>query len=114
MRREDHRVQALQRVDAGVGRCEFRIGRRHQRGDDAGRLRVLDDAALGNFLDDPGALLPQGVAQHAENLHALGFAPSGSPRRLSSMLMATMRLNVFSLAVAQPSAWHRRSMRAWS
>ena len=31
--------------------------------------------------------------------------PSGSPRRLSSMLIATMRLKVFSFAVAHPSSW---------
>jgi hypothetical protein len=40
--------------------------------DYAGRLRVLDDAFGRILFDDAGALLAERVAQHAEDLHALG------------------------------------------
>ncbi len=80
MRREDHRVEALQRVDAGVRRRELRVGGWNQRGDHAGRLRVLDESTFGNFLNDAGALLAQGIAQHTENLQALALAAFGIPQ----------------------------------
>ena len=70
MRREDHRVLALDRVDRDADRRDVRARHRNQRGDDAGRLRVLDDPLLGNLLDDAHALLPQGVAKNAEHLGA--------------------------------------------
>ena len=40
-------------------------------------------------------------------LKRLELRPSGSPSPLSCTLIATMRLKVFSFAVAQPSAWHK-------
>ena len=43
----------------------------HQGGDQAHRLRVLDDSLLGQLLDDPDALLPQDVAQDPHDLEAL-------------------------------------------
>src|SRR6185436_19755590 len=76
MRREDHRVETLQRVDAGIRRSELRVGRRDERGNHTGRLAVLDDALRGEFLNNADALLPQGIAQHAHDLHALLVAPT--------------------------------------
>ncbi len=91
MRREDHRVPALQRVDGDADRRHVRTGDGDQRGDDAGRLRVLDEPLLGNLLDDADALLPQRVAQDPEDLRAparlgaphaaLGDAHLGESRR---------------------------------
>ena len=46
------RVLALDRVDRDPDRCDVRAGDGDQRGDDARRLRVLDDAARRILLDD--------------------------------------------------------------
>ena len=70
MRREDHRVLALDRVDRDADRRDVRAGDRNQRGDHARGLRVLDDALFGKLFDDPHALLTQRVAKDAEHLGA--------------------------------------------
>ena len=86
MRREDDRVLALDRVDGDADRRDVGARDRNQRGDDAGRLRVLDDALVRQLLDDAHALLPQRVAQDAEHLGAaarLADCPCRSRRRSS-------------------------------
>ena len=70
VRREDDGVLAFDRVDGDPDRRHVGAGDRNQRGDHTGRLRVLDDALLGNLLDDPHALLPQRVAQDSQRLAA--------------------------------------------
>jgi hypothetical protein len=94
----------FQRVDAGV--------RRRQLGLVVGTSEAITPAGFA-YLTMPlaafSSMMPvlfwrSAVAQHAEDLHALGLRPSGSPRPLSSTLIATMRAKVLSLAVAQPSA----------
>ncbi len=70
VRREDDRVLALDRVDRDGDRRDVRAGDRNQRRDHASRLGVLDDALVGDLLDDADALLAQGVAQHALHLGA--------------------------------------------
>ena len=80
MRREDHRVLALDRVDRDADRRDVGTGDRNERADDAGRLRVLDDALLRNLLDDAHALLAQRVAKDAEHL-AAAAAVRGCPSR---------------------------------
>ena len=74
MRREDHAVARLDPVDRVAGGRQVRVGRRHDAGDDADRLAVLDDALLGDLLDHAHALLAQRVAQHAADLHPLAHA----------------------------------------
>ena len=87
MRREDHRVLALDRVDRDADRRHVRAGHRNQRGDDAGRLRVLDDALLGDLLDDArcssGAARRAGCRAPSRGASAPG-CPCRSRRRSSS------------------------------
>ena len=77
VRREDHAVARLDAVDRVARRRQVRVGRRHDAGDDPGRLAVLDDALLRQLLDDADALLAQRVAQHAANLHPLAHPAHG-------------------------------------
>jgi hypothetical protein len=91
MRREDGRVLALDRVNRDADRRHVGVGHRDERGNHAGWLGVLDNALLGELLDDADALLPKGVAEDAEHLgaarrlraaHAALFdAHSRQPRR---------------------------------
>ncbi len=74
VRREDDHVARLDAVDRIAGGRQVGVGRRHDAGDDAGGLAVLDDALLGELLDDAHALLAQRVAQHTADLHALAHA----------------------------------------
>ena len=69
--------RALIAVDRVAGGRQVRVGRRHDAGDDARRLAVLDDALLGQLLDDADALLAQRVAQHAADLHPLAHPAHG-------------------------------------
>ena len=71
VRREDHDVARLDPVDRVAGRRQVRVRRRDDAGDDPRGLGVLDDALFGQLLDDAHALLAQGVAQHAPDLHPL-------------------------------------------
>ena len=68
--REDHRVLALDRVDGDADGRDVRARHRDQRGDHAGRFRVLDDAFLGNLLDDAHALLAERVTEDAQHFGA--------------------------------------------
>ena len=70
VRRENHRVLALDRVDRHADRRDVGAGHRNQRRDHACRLRVFDDALLGDLLDDAHALLTERVAKDAEHLRA--------------------------------------------
>ena len=91
VRREDHGILALDRVDRDADRRDVRARHRDQRGDDAGRLRVLDDALVGHLFDDAHALLAERIAKDAEHLAAaarlrtahaaLGDAHLGEPGR---------------------------------
>ena len=71
VRREHDGVAALDREDADAGRRQLGVGRGHERGDEPDRLGVLDDALLGQLLDDPDARLAEDVAQDAHDLEAL-------------------------------------------
>src|SRR4030095_7009093 len=68
MRREEDRVLALHRVNRDADRRDVWAGDWNQRADHAGGLRVLDDALLGNLLDDAHALLTKRIAKNAEHL----------------------------------------------
>ena len=72
VRREDHRILALDRVDGDADGGDVRTGHRDQRRNHAGWLRVLDEAPLRVLLDDAHALLTQRVAEDAEDLRAPG------------------------------------------
>ncbi|MBK8185012.1 MAG: hypothetical protein IPK63_19805 [Candidatus Competibacteraceae bacterium] len=57
---------------------QVRVGGRHDAGDNADRLAVLDDALLWDFRNDADALLAQRIAQHAADFHALAHATLGA------------------------------------
>ena len=71
VRREDDRVAALDGEHPDAGRRELRVRRRDERRDQADRLGVLDDALLGQRLDDADARLAKDVTQDAHDLEAL-------------------------------------------
>src|SRR5688500_19127817 len=75
MRREDDRVEALQRVDGCIRRSELGVRGRNERCDHTRGLRILDDALRRILLDDAGALLSKRVTQYTQDLGALGVAP---------------------------------------
>ncbi len=91
MRREDHRVLALERVDRDADRRDVRAGYRNERRDDASRFGVLHEALFGILLDDSHTSLPQCISKNAEHFPApAGFwnphpafldAHPGEPRR---------------------------------
>ena len=70
VRRENHRVLALDRVNGDADRRDVGAGDRNQRADHTRRLGILDDALLRQFLDHAHALLTQRVAKDAEHLGA--------------------------------------------
>ena len=74
MRRKNHHVAGLDRVDRVARRREVRIGRGNDAGDDTSGLAVFDDPLFGDLLDDTDAFLPQCIAQHAADLHTLVHA----------------------------------------
>ena len=70
MGRENDGILALHRVDRHVDHGDERVGDGKQACDDPHGLRVLDDALVGQLLDDAYALGAQGVAQDPEDLPA--------------------------------------------
>src|SRR5690606_34442904 len=82
MRRENDRVTTLRRIDGHVDHRDERVRHGQNARDHADRLRVLDDAFLGDLFDDADALRAKRVAQNAEDLpaargHAFGAAHAG-------------------------------------
>jgi hypothetical protein len=114
MWREDHHIARLDAVDRIAGRREIGIRGRHDARDDACGLAVLDDALVGDLLDNAYALLAQRVAQHAADLHALTHAA----HRVAEAALLDAHLDE---ACESPLVRHRpchrltkRSTRAWS
>ena len=102
MRREDHRVLALDRVDRDADRRDVRTGDGNQRADHAGGLRVLDDALLGDLLDDRPC--SSGEARRGGcRAPWRGACGSRLPMPLSSTLMLASFAAVSGLAPAQPT-----------
>ena len=67
-RGDDDGVAALQRHHGLVDGRRGRVGRGRDGADHAHGLGILDDALLGDLLDDAGGLGPEQVAQRAESL----------------------------------------------
>ena len=113
MRREDDRVLALDRVDGDADRRDVRAGHRDQRADHAGRLRVFDDALLGNLLDDRPC--SSGAARRAGcRAPCRGGSARGRPCRSRRRSCWRGGSTSPGSPSAQATAWQRRSTVAWS
>ncbi len=83
------------------------VGHRHQAGDDARRLAVLDQALGGILFDDAHRLGAQGVAQDALDLEALAGAVGVIAQPFSSMPMSDGRRWKVSSRWPRPAHRHR-------
>ena len=63
MRRADHDVTSLDRVDDLAGGGQAGVGGRNKGSDEASRLRILHNALLRDLLDDSDALRTQAVSE---------------------------------------------------